>query len=506
MQERQKWLLLLLNQSVDLRMKRVVAYIAVLLFVSVSYAQNTDFNKHREEMQQKWNQHVNATQRAYDDFRDRLNAAYAERMKANWKMFQLRAAEPNPEKPDPPKPVVKDNDKPVPTQPVPVKEVVKPMKPEIPQPVQPIVRPEKEEPPHFSFQFHHTPCEVHLQNSQTFTLPDASEASASNAWKKMSENGFDVVADDCLRYRERLSLNDWGYIDLAKTVSEKFLGKGSNEAVLMQIYLLAQSGYKVRVARRDGRLVALIPFANDLYGYSYLYLDGERFYLMDDDKNDGPCHVFTEKFKGEKTPSLCIQTEPRFEDNPTSPKTFSSIYYPAATAAVSTNRNLIEFYNSYPVTGQWNEYAKASLSSKIKRTLYPNLRKQISGKSQREAANILLDFVQTAFKYRTDQEQFGYERPLFGDELFFYPFSDCEDRSILFTILVHDLLNLDVIMLHFPGHLATAVQFTEEVSGYYFMVNGRKYVICDPTYIGAPVGDCMPQFVSTPAEVVFVYE
>ena len=487
-------------------MKRIVVCSIFTLLFCLSFGQNTDYDKHREEMQQKWNQHVSATQKEYADFRDRLNAAYAERMKANWKTFQLRAAEPNPEKPDPPKPVVKDNEKQAPTQPVPVKEVVKPVKAETPQPVQPIVRPEKEEVPQFSFQFHHTPCEVHLQYNQMFTLPDASESSASNAWKRMSENGFDIVAADCLRYREQFSLNDWGYIELAKTLSEKFLGKGSNEAVLMQIYLLAQSGYKVRVARRDGRLVALIPFANDLYGYSYLYLDGERFYLMDDDKNDGPCHVFTEKFKGEKTPSLCVQTEPRFEDNPTSPKTFSSRRYPDATAIVSTNKNLIEFYNNYPVTGQWNEYAKASLSRKIKRNLYPSLKKQISGKTEQQAANILLNFVQTAFNYQTDQEQFGYERPLFGDELFYYPYSDCEDRSILFTVLVHDLLNLDVIMLHFPGHLATAVQFTEEVSGYYFMVNGRKYVICDPTYIGAPVGDCMPQFVSTPAEVVFVYE
>lgn len=487
-------------------MKRTLIGVLFLLYSCCTLAQNTNYDKHREEMQQKWNQHVSATQKEYADFRDRLNAAYAERMKANWKVFQLRAAKPNPEKPDPPKPVVKDNDKPAPTQPVPVKEVVKPVQPEIPQPVQPIVRPEKEEPSQFSFQFHHTPCEVHLQYNQIFTMHDASETSASNAWKKMSENGFDIVADDCLRYREQLSLNDWGYIDLSKTVSEKFLGKGTNEAVLMQIYLLAQSGYKVRIARRDGQLVAMIPFSNTLYGYSYINLEGEQFYLMDEEKEGGYYSIFTEKFKGEKTPSLSILAEPQFADNPTSPKTFASIYYPAAAATVSTNKNLIEFYNNYPVTGQWNEYAKASLSRKIKRNLYPNLRKQISGKSEREAANILLNFVQTAFKYKTDQEQFGYERPLFGDELFYYPYSDCEDRSILFTILVHDLLNLDVIMLHFPGHLATAVRFTENVSGYYFMVNGSKYVICDPTYIGAPVGDCMPQFVSTPAEVVFVYE
>lgn len=486
-------------------MKNFLSFVVFFFIFCVVSAQNTDFDEYRQRNQQKWNQHVNATHKEYADFRERLNAAYAERMKENWKTFQLRAAESYPGKPDPPKPVVKENDKPVPTQSVPVKEVVTPVKPEKPQPVEPIVRPEKEEPSQFSFQFHHTPLEVHLQNNQMFTLLDASESSASNAWKKMSENGFDIVADDCLRYREQLSLNDWGYIELAKTLSEKFLGKGSNEAVLMEIYLLAQSGYKVRIARRDGQLVAMIPFTNTLYGYSYFYLDGEKFYLMDNEKEGGSYSIFTEKFRGEKTPSLCIQAEPQFSDNPTSPKTFASRRYPNAMATVSTNKNLIEFYNNYPATCQWNEYAKASLSRKIKRNLYPNLKKQISGKTELEAANILLNFVQTAFDYQTDQEQFGYERPLFGDELFYYPYSDCEDRSILYSILVHDLLHLDVVMLLYPGHLATAVRFTDEASGYYFMVNGGKYVLCDPTYIGAPVGDCMPQFVGTAAEVVIIY-
>lgn len=485
--------------------KYIVIGIVCLLLSCNIQAQNNDFDMHIESMQQKWKNHISATKKEYADFRDKLNTAYAERMKENWKMFQLRAAEPCPEKPDPPKPVVKENDKPAPTQPVPVKEVIKPVKPETPQPIEPIVRPEKETPSQFSLQFYNTPCEFHLQREQKFSLPDASESSASNAWKEMSENGFDIVASDCLRYRDLLVLNDWGYINLTKSLSEKFLGKGTNEAVLMQIYLLAQSGYKVRIARRNGKLITMIPFSNTIYGYSYLNLDGEKFYLMGDEKEGGSYSIFAEKFEGEKTASLSIKAEPKFAESSTSPKTFASRRYSAASATVSTNKNLIDFYNSFPVTGQWNEYAKASLSQKIKQNLYPTLRKLISGKTELESTNILLNFVQTAFDYQTDQDQFGYERPLFGDEIFYYPYSDCEDRSILFSILVHDLLHLDVIMLHFPGHLATAVKFTSEVSGYYFSVNGKKYVICDPTYIGAPVGDCMPQFVGTGAEIVIIY-
>lgn len=488
-------------------MKRIIVVLLILQFAGFGYAQNTDFEEYRKRTQQEWQKHLDERQQKWADYRDKMNAAYAERMQKNWEIFQLRAAKPIPKKPEPPKPVVKSgNEEPAPTVSLPVKEVVKPVVPEEPKPVQPIARPEKEEVTAYTFQFHHTPCSVHLQKSQAFSMPNASESSAAGAWKKMSASGFDLVASDCLRHKEQLALNDWGYIELTKALAYDFLGEGTNEAVLMQIYLLAQSGYKIRIARCNDRIIPLIPFSNELYGYAYLTLNGERYYLICNDKGGGSYYVFNEKFDGEKTASLFLRTEPQLADSPTTPKTFSSRRYPAATATVSTNKNLIEFYNNYPVTEYWNEYAKASLSRAVKRTLYPNLRKQISGKTSLEAANILLNFVQTAFQYKTDGEQFGYERPLFGDELFYYPYSDCEDRSILFTILVHDLLHLDVVMLEYPGHLATAVRFKEDVSGYYFMVNGRKYVICDPTYIGASVGECMPQFQNTSAATIVVYE
>ena len=134
--------------------------------------------------------------------------------------------------------------------------------------------------------------------------------------------------------------------------------------------------------------------------------------------------------------------------------------------------------------------------------LYPSLRKAIAGKSDYEAVEILLNFVQTSLEYMTDDEQFGYERPLFPDESLYYPYCDCEDRSILFSVLVRELVGLDVVLLYYPGHLATAVCFNSDVSGDYLTVGGRKYVVCDPTYINANVGMTMPQYKGVKAEVV----
>ncbi|MGX8713611.1 MAG: hypothetical protein ACSW8I_08030 [bacterium] len=129
------------------------------------------------------------------------------------------------------------------------------------------------------------------------------------------------------------------------------------------------------------------------------------------------------------------------------------------------------------------------------------MRKMLEGKSGLAKAEMLLNWVQTAFEYKTDEEQFGGERSLFADESLYYPYCDCEDRSILYSILVRDLMGLDVVLLHFPGHLATAVKFTTNVEGDYLELEDGKYIVCDPTYIGAPVGLAMPEYKGKNVEI-----
>jgi hypothetical protein len=70
--------------------------------------------------------------------------------------------------------------------------------------------------------------------------------------------------------------------------------------------------------------------------------------------------------------------------------------------------------------------------------------------------------------------------------------------------LVRELLGLEVIGLDYPGHIATAVKFNNEVPGNYVVVGGRNYVICDPTYLNAGVGLGMPRFKGVDPTVILV--
>ncbi len=151
---------------------------------------------------------------------------------------------------------------------------------------------------------------------------------------------------------------------------------------------------------------------------------------------------------------------------------------------------------------RWAVYANTPLDDIVKQKLYPSLRAAIAGKSELDAVNILLNFVQTAFVYEYDDKVWGGDRAFFSGETLYYPYADCEDRSILFSRLVRDLTELDVILVCYPGHLAAAVHFKNAVSGDYINLNGAKYVIADPTYINAPVGATMPNMNNNTATVI----
>lgn len=216
-------------------------------------------------------------------------------------------------------------------------------------------------------------------------------------------------------------------------------------------------------------------------------------------------------FSSPKPLSLYIPLQQTFEYKPSNLRTLISKRYPDVEVRVQVNTNMIDFYNTYPtseingnVMTRWAMYANTPLDEHVKSQLYPKLAEKISGLNQLEAANKLLNWVQTAFVYEYDDKVWGHDRAFFSEETLYYPYCDCEDRAILFTRLVRDLLGLQTILVYYPGHLACAVCFTDKVAGDYILLDGKRFVITDPTYIGAPVGKTMPDMDNTQASVILL--
>ena len=488
------------TKSID-SMKKIILFVVVLLAAFSLNAQ--DFESFIKGQKKKMQQYADSVQQDYYQFRQKANEEYAQFMRERWEEFQSMKGEPMPEIPEPPRPYERERDVPIPELPIKYKKVITVP---TPNPDVPLKRPDSPtipttpSVPEFHFTCYGTSCSVHLDNNLKFKLKDSSENTVADAWEHLSSETMEVLLEDCLGLRDELALGDWAYYCLLRDLTESYLGKNTNEAVLLQTYLMAQSGYKLRIARKDDQLVLMLPFDGTVYEMTYIQIDGDSFYVIDKNK-DGGYYVFNHSFTdNDRTVSLRMDRTPKFAFKSGGERTFTSKRYPELSVAMTSNKNLMDFYDAYPKC-LWPNYSWAGLSDEVKAKLYPVLRKGIEGKSQIEAANRLINFVQTAFEYKTDDQQFGYERSLFADETFYFPYSDCEDRSILFSVLVHDLLGLDVVLLLYPEHLATAVHYTEYLDGTYFIMDGKTYYISDPTYIGANVGECMPRYAKTNPEV-----
>lgn len=469
------------------------------------FAQDITIGQYMEQMEQEFNNYESVQQQFFESYRQRLNADFAMYMRRTWSEYMLKPAMPVPDAPEPPEPIVKEPTTEPSNDPVPFDEVsIAPKPVEPPQPVVPLLEPNVPIKATSEFVYYGQKCKIPLENKHRFRLKGVSEDDVADGWMCLSSDAFLPAIAQCLDYRSKLHLCDWGYVRFVEQMTTAFFSPAQlNEARLMQMFILTQSGYKVRIARVGNKLALLLPSKDSIYQYPYLSIGGCNYYLVDSSFGQSSIKVFNREFPKEQYFSLRIPEQPMLPVSRTTPRHLRLGRDSELAVDISVNKNLIEFYNDYPLNSHWDIYANASLSVLAKEQLYPILRKAIAGKSNLVAANILLHFIQTAFEYETDDKQFGEERALFADEALFYPYSDCEDRAILYSVLVRDLLDLEMVLLYYPGHLATAVCFeADDVYGDHLQIDGKRYIVCDPTYINADVGQAMGQYKNTAATVV----
>lgn len=502
-------------------MKGNIRIIVVLLCLYTVSASAQSFEEYKRQQQAKFNSYAQKKAEEFRAYRDRVNAEYADYMRKAWTREEAQPAKPLPKRPEPPKPVVRETiDIPL-FDAIPIGNVIKPEKPDFkkPQPIIPLdelerlvftapkepneeIMPKEEvKPEGFAFNWCGQTWGVPLDNQHRFRLKSVNEADVADAWKVLSEAKYAGVVAACLKIRDSYQLPDWGYLYFLETMANAFLSGKKNEAQLLEMFILSQSGYQVRIARSNEQLYLLVPSSGEIYEYTFLTLRGRKYYVVDKSAGRGSFFVFERDFPHAQPFTWQMSKQPLLAGDGKM-RTLHGRRFPEVQPTVEISKNLIEFMNNYPRCNDWNNYAFASLSKHAKDGLYPALQQSINGKTKKEAVDILLDFVQTAFDYQTDQQQFGKERPLFGDETLYYPYCDCEDRSILFSILVRELVGLDVVLLNYPEHLATAVCFNEDVEGDYFMLDGKRYVVCDPTYIGSHVGEAMTGFKNAKATII----
>ncbi len=498
-------------------MKHVFLLFTILLSSNIIWAQSAedkqrDFESFSKNARAEFGSFQQQTKKEYNAFRDKVNQEYADFLRKTWEHFQSFAAIPQPKDEPVPPVVIKDEDKekPIEDNPIIIDEVIDIPDPEPqPQPIEPIQEEPQPQPVQkFSFTLYGTQMQVSLTPQHRFALSSIDEDGVAQGWERLAQSDYDKVINECLALRTDKQLCDWSYLRMLDKMSTSFFGGDTNEAELLKAYIYCQSGYQMRLAFMDNRLVMLYGSQHQIYDKIYWIIDDQNFY-SDYVTTSPTCYISDAIFPHEKALSLYVPYNQGFESKLTPPRSLQSSDVDWLIATAISDENLLAFCESYPTScindnpvTRWAMYANKPLSPAVRASLYPILREYIADRSTAEAVDILCHWVQTAFVYEYDDEVWGDDRAFFAEETLYYPYADCEDRSILLTRIVRDLLGLDCALVYYPGHLATAIAVGDDVKGDYLIINNKRFLVCDPTYIGAPIGMTMPDMDNATAKVI----
>jgi hypothetical protein len=484
-------------KSTHLMQKIFITFLLFLVSTQFSFAQIKNANQLQDEFEQ-YKKNANKEFQQYKDERDK---EFADLLKKRWTAFKLELSkEPEvvpkpPKQPDvlPPAPKQEDVNK-IPSVKVPSLILPKdnPIVVEVPK-VEPLQLPLST---HITY--YNIPFTIYFDSKMKAHCDEISEKGVSDYWNELSSSNYPKFLDEINELGNQMQLNDWGYYELVNKISTQ-ITDNKNDQTLFCFFMMSHLKFDVKVAKRNNDLILLIPFETTVYKKSYITINNRNYYVINTD-SDGAIYTFKQTFYDSNKPiNLSVPRNLKLGNDYATKDIFFKKY--DKIIQVKFNKNLIKFYNEVPMS-DLTIFFNAKFDPITENSLTKVLIPLIENKNELEAVNIILEFVQKSFEYKTDIDQFGYEKFYFPEDMFNYPYSDCEDRAVLFSHLVKALLKLDVVGLEYNTHAACAVKFNANINGDAVVYKGAKYIICDPTYIGASAGMAMPQFLNEKPAII----
>ena len=489
-------------------MKRHFWLLTLLLLPSFGWGQKKvedDFERYAREQEAAFSEYVGHEEKNFKAYYDSINREFAQYLAEAWPDYPLKKKEPPIKKPVPPTVYKPDTPRTLPAR-QPVKHTEKPQPPRVP-PVDkskiPANRPLPKIPvavPDNSLRLSFYGTQVALAKAAC-NLPRLAGADEQS----VTQLPYIDWTNEIRQLQSSLSLNDWGmYLLINRTFEAKFPGRPDNEQTVFTVFTLNQLGYKAKIGRSHQKLLPLIAFNCNVFNATFFRYGNENgtVYTV---YNPGHADLSTiqscrmEYGGATRLMDMSLTTTPTLDTQ----VVLQPLKVEEQSYNLSYDKNYMQLLGTYPCV-DFRLYAESTPSEAFLQSMEKQLRPLVHNKSQEEAVNALLRFVQYGFKYKTDDEQFGYERWFFPEETVASAYSDCEDRAILFSQLVRRLLNMKVVLVYYPGrHLATAVHFDNpDTTGDYLNVDGKKFLICDPTYFGASLGMGMPTLKQTAVEII----
>ncbi len=323
-------------------------------------------------------------------------------------------------------------------------------------------------------------------------ISSLSEDSISGFWKSFALSNSNQLVDQLMDYRDLLGLGDWGYFQLVKAASKHIFTDNILNADLLTWALMIRSGFDVRLAFNQNSTAILFPSENTIYFKQFVLIGQKRFYLDREMKslllvtcqNPFPDNIGMIDLNFYKSLNFNGKLILRKISLQWNNKSYVFLMH--------YNPETIRFFNDYPQTDP-SVYFGAPFSATLKEDLLGQFYPILSKMDRSEAAAFLQQFVQRDFDYVAINQNNGFSKSRFAEEVIASKSGDDRSKSVLFSWLIRILLRLPVVGVEFPGYFSTAVCYGTSLDGNYYYLNREKYCITDPTFLNAPIGVVVPE-------------
>ncbi len=322
------------------------------------------------------------------------------------------------------------------------------------------------------------------------------EQNVSDWFNNAAKTNFTPTLVNLLDMAEETAMNDWALFMTARRLGDRLGNNNEVSARLYTWFLLLQAGYDIRLGRQQDNLVFLMPFAHTVYNTPRLTIDNKTYYLIGGLSGE-PVFTYKQTMPGAfRLFDMNFYKSPQLAEKSKSKTLTISHNGQHHSIALQYDPVLVALLAEQP-QADMNIYLDADASNFLVQASEKSLEPILQHMSDLEKVSFLLHLTQTAFAYQADTDQFGSQKYMVPDEVIHYEQSDCDDRAVLFGWLVRNYAGQKVAALLYPGHLANAVHFQKgNPEGDYLLIDGFQFVVTDPTFINAPIGLTMPDFIN----------
>lgn len=440
---------------------------------------------------------------SFKDYKDEKDKAFNRYLTAEWEAYSAQKKASLYEKPKP-KTIQSKNSTKIKSVGPRITVSIKPPTKEVVAKKEPKVKAEKFETKDINFDFYGSKMGFNIPSEiqKAKFYPQAQEG-ISNFFDAVVTTDHSYLVEDIEKVAKKLNLNDWGIYLLVQKLSQS-LFQNDDESKLFSWIMFNKLGYSVRVGIANRNVVLMFNSNKIIYAAPNYTINNKKFYVLSNYSKARIGRVYTYKnnYPGsDKSLDLSLQTLPNFKEDMAEKTLSYKQRGKKYEVSYEYNKNIIDFMATYP-QADYETFFNAPIDVKSYKIIAKGLKKYIDDKKASEAINFVLNFVQNAFKYETDYEQFGHEKVMFAQETLYYDKSDCEDRAVLFSYLVKELFRVGVIGVKYKDHMATALYIP--MNGDTVKLSSRRFVIADPTYVNANIGQSMPKYKSIKPESFIV--